>query len=125
MQTRRREIFFAVKMRRTLTMSVLQNPNVKSKGNGGTALPSRHPWPARPPVNGPLFDLRFRRHVEHLSSLGPRPIGEFLLQLVGTGDDDRTALIALLERYRQLDVSVVQAVGGDRWPETTFRVGQP
>ena len=103
-------------------MPVLQNSNVNSKGNGGTALPSRHPWPTRPPVNGPLFDARFRRHVDHLCRLGPRPIGEFLLQLVGTGDDDRTALIALLERYRKLDARVVQAVGGDRWPETIFPV---
>ena len=82
----------------------------------------RDPWPSRLPLHGPLFDSRYRRHVEHLSNLGPRPIGEFLLQLVGTGDDARTALIALLARYRQLDASVVQAVGGDRWPTTTFPV---
>ena len=106
-------------------MTVLQNPRVKIKGKGGTALPSRHPWTTHPPAIGPLFDARFRRHVDHLCRLGPRPVGEFLLQLVGTQDDARTALVVLLERYRQLDASVVRAVGGDRWPETTFPVGRP
>ena len=86
--------------------------------------PSRHqPWPSRPLANGPLFDAQFRRHVDHLCRLGTRPVGEFLLQIVGTDDDARTALVVLLERYRQLDAGVVQAVGGDRWPETVFRVG--
>jgi len=106
-------------------MTVLQNPTVKSKGNGGTALPPRHSWPDRLPVNGPLFDARFRRHVDYLCRLGVRPVGECLLQLVGTQDDARTALVVLLERYRQLDADVVQAVGGDRWPETIFPVGAP
>ncbi len=103
-------------------MDVLQNSNVKCKGNGGTALPRRHPWPARPPVTGPLFDARYHRLIDHLCSLGPRPVGECLLQLVGTQDDARTSLVVLLERYGQLDVDVVQAVGGDHWPGTTFPV---
>ena len=82
----------------------------------------RDPWPSRLPLHGPLSDSRYRRHVEHLSNLGPRPIGEFLLQLVGTGDDDRTALVVLLEQYQRLDADVVAALGGDRWPTTTFPV---
>jgi len=44
------------------------------------------------------------------------------LQLVGTGDADRIALAVLLERYRQLDPVVVQALGADRWPATIFPV---
>ena len=104
-------------------MTVLQNPRVKIKSNGGAALPSRHPWPARPPVNGPLFDARFRRHVAHLCRLGVRPVGELLLQVVGTNDDARTALVVLLEQYQRLDADVVAALGGDRWPETIFPVG--
>ena len=103
-------------------MTILQTLPGKSKGGDLSPPSSRHPWPAGPPVNGPLFDARFRRHVDHLCRLGVRPVGEFLLQLVGTGDDDRTALIVLLERYRQLDADVVQAVGGDRWPESIFPV---
>ena len=102
-------------------MTVLQNPRVKIKGNGGGALPRRLHL-THPPAIGPLFDARFRRHVDHLCRLGPRPVGELLLQLVGTQDDARTALVVLLERYRQLDADVVQAVGGDRWPATIFPV---
>ena len=103
-------------------MTILQNLNVKSKGKGATALPSRHPWPTRLPVNGPIFDARFRRHIDHLCRLGPRPVAECFLQLVGNQDDARTALIVLLEQYQRLDADVVAALGGDRWPETTFRV---
>ncbi len=102
-------------------MSVLQNPNVKSKDNGAAAI-SRRPRPTRPPVNGHLFDARFRRHVDHLCRLGPRPVGELLLQVVGTNDDARTALVVLLEQYQRLDVDVVAALGGDRWPGTVFPV---
>ena len=86
---------------------------------GGDTSP---PWPARPPVNGHLFDARFRRHVAHLVRLGPRPVGECLLQLVGTGAIDRTALVMVLEQYQRLDVDAVAALGGDRWPESTFAV---
>ncbi len=104
-------------------MTVLQNLNVKSKGKGATALPSRHPWPARPPVNCPLCDARFRRHVDHLCRLGPRHVAECLLQLDGKHDDGRTELIVLLEQYQRLDADVVAALGGDRWPEAIFPVG--
>ncbi len=87
---------------------------------------TRHPCrPTHPPANGPLFDARFRRHVDHLCRLGARPVGELLLQLVGTQDDARTALAVLLEQYQRLDADVVAALGGDRWPEATFPVGRP
>ena len=74
---------------------------------------------ARPtcrPLDGPLFDPRFHRLIDHLCSLGPRPVGECLLQLIGTNDDAHTALIILLEQYRRLDAGVVKAVGGDVFP---------
>ena len=102
-------------------MTVLQKFTVKRKENGA-ALPSRHPWPGRPPVNGPLSKTRFRRQVDHLHRLGPRPVGECLLQLVGTNDDAHAALIILLEQYQRLDADVVEALGGDRWPTTIFPV---
>ena len=103
-------------------MTVLQTLDVKSKGKGATALPSRHPWPTRLPLNGPLFDARFRRHVTHLCNLGTRSVGEVLLQIVGTSDDARTALVVLLEQYQRLDADVVAALGGDRWPTAIFEV---
>ncbi|MCZ6885362.1 MAG: hypothetical protein O7E53_03230 [Alphaproteobacteria bacterium] len=49
-------------------------------------------------------------------------MGECLLQLVGTNDDARTALIVLLEQYQQLDADVVAALGGNRWPTAIFEV---
>ena len=102
-------------------MTVLQKPRVKSKGNGAAAI-SRRSRPTRPPANGPLFDARFHHLIDHLCRLGPRPVGECLLQLVGTQDDARTALVVLLERYGQLDADIVEAVDGDRWPATVFAV---
>ena len=102
-------------------MPVLQNFHVKCKGHGAAANP-RRPQPTRPPANGPLFDARFHRLIDHLCSLGPRPVGECLLQLVGTQDDARTALVVLLERYGQLNPDIVEAVDGDHWPETVFAV---
>ena len=52
-----------------------------------------------------------------------RPVAECLLQLAGTGDDARTALVVLLEQYQRLDADVVAALGGDRWPTNIFPVG--
>ena len=104
-------------------MSVIRHAIIPHKTEPSNTTTSHPPWPARPPVNGPLFDARFRRHVDHLCRLGPRPVGEFLLQIVGTSDDGRAALIVLLERYGQLDAGVVEAVGGNRWPTTIFPVG--
>ena len=103
-------------------MQSVSNLPSKSK-NSSTAAFSRRLRPTRPPANGPLFNARFRHLIDHLCSLGPRPVGECLLQLVGTQDDARTALVVLLEQYGQLDEGVVQAVDGDRWPETIFPVG--
>ncbi len=103
-------------------MDILQNSRVKSKGGDRSPPSKRHPWPARHPVNGPLFDARFRRHVDHLCRLGVRPVAECLLQLAGTGDDARTALTVLLEQYQRLDADVVAALGGDRWPTAIFEV---
>ena len=90
--------------------------------DAGSDRSSRRPQPAPRPAGCPLSDARFHRLIDHLCSLGPRPVGECLLQLIGTNDDARTALVVLLERYRQLDADVVQAVGGDRFPPAIFAV---
>ncbi len=89
----------------------------------GTDRSSRRPQPTRQSLDGPLFDARFHRLIDHLCSLGPRPVGECLLQLIGTNDDAHTALVVLLEQYQRLDADVVKALGGDRWPEAIFSVG--
>ena len=104
-------------------MSVIRHdaiPRNTEPSNATTAHPSRRSL--YQPLGGALFDARFRRHVQHLSNLGPKPIGEFLLQLVGTSDDARIALVILLEQYQRLDADAVAALGGDRWPESIFLV---
>ena len=98
------------------------DPSAESAIREAAPPSKRPPWPSRLPVNGPLFDARFRRHVAHLCQLGVRPVAECLLQLAGTGDDARVGLIVLLEQYQRLDAGVVKALGGDRWPETIFPV---
>ena len=96
--------------------------NKTKPSHASTDSPSRHPRPARLLATGPLFDTRFRRHVDHLVRLGVRPVGECLLQLVGTNDDARIALIVVLEQYQRLDADFVKALGEDRWPTTIFPV---
>lgn len=100
-------------------MSVIRHDAIPRKTEPSNATadhPSRRPRSLYQPLGGPLFDARFRRHVNHICRLGPRPVGELLLQLVGTQDDARTALIVLLERYGELDAGVVQALGADVFP---------
>ncbi len=88
-----------------------------------TTRSSRRHRAARRSVDWPIHDARFHRLVGHLHRLGPRPVAECFLQLVGTQDDARTALIVLLERYGELDAGVVQALGADHFPPTIFPVG--
>jgi hypothetical protein len=54
---------------------------------------------------------RFRRLLERLHQLGPRPVGELLLE-VANGRD----LIEALEEYARLDPAVVEALGVRDWP---------
>ena len=61
-------------------------------------------------------DPRFQRLVEHLHALGPRPIGEFLLELAAGDPDMEITIQANLERYARLDADMVKAIGGDRFP---------
>ena len=93
--------------------SISRNPEPP---HDGTNRSRRRPQPTRPPLDGPLFDARFRHLIDHLCRLGTRPVAECFLQLVGTNDDARTALVVLLERYGELDAGVVQALGGDVFP---------
>lgn len=68
------------------------------------------------PVANTSADPKFQRLVEHLHALGPRPIGEFLLEL-SAGDPDMVAAVQVnLERYHRLDTATVRALGGDQWP---------
>lgn len=57
--------------------------------------------------------LRFRRLVRQLHNLGLRPIGELLLDVAG----ECPRLMARLERYAELDRSLVATSGAADWVE--------
>ena len=68
------------------------------------------------PVANTTADPKFQRLVEHLHALGPRPVGEFLLELSAGDPDMEITIQANLERYARLDAEMVKGLGGDRFP---------
>ncbi len=54
--------------------------------------------------------------INHLYDLGPRAVGELLLEVIGDDDHIRLDVEICLERYRQLDPDVVHALGADSFP---------
>lgn len=74
--------------------------------------PRIKPYPNNKAANLALSQ-RFRRLVRHLCSLGPRPVGEALLEI---GVADNAYIIRILEKYAQLDPGLVQACSADDWP---------
>ena len=56
------------------------------------------------------------QHFNRLHELGPRPMGELLLEIAGNDDDGRATLLAASGRYEKLDGSTVRALGGDVFP---------
>lgn len=61
-----------------------------------------------------LNDPRFRRVVERIHTLGPRPLGELLIEVKADRDT--------LERYAVLSIDTLTALGGDRWPTQIYAV---
>ena len=55
--------------------------------------------------------LRFRRLVRHLHRLGPRPVGELLLEVAADQDE----LLRRLEDLARWDPAVVAWLGADDW----------
>lgn len=68
-----------------------------------------------------IADLRFRRHVRHLHSLGPRAVGELLAE-IGREHAIRTAIEQKLERYARLTPEQIGTVGGEDFPPAPLRV---
>jgi Ser/Thr protein kinase RdoA (MazF antagonist) len=62
-----------------------------------------------------LRDARFRRDVERLHRLGPRPLAEMLAELAARRLL-RTEIDALVARYARLDGAALDAAGGRGWP---------
>jgi hypothetical protein len=58
---------------------------------------------------------RFRSLTRHLHSLGPRPVGEFMLEL-GRAHVLEREIVGLLEEFAALDPLLVDACDGCDWP---------
>ena len=83
-----------------------------------------HPLiPPCQPLGGPLPDLRRDQLVLRVHQLGPRPLSEFLKELVGNDDGLQADALFLLEKYAALDSGIVRALGGDTFPPAIFPVG--
>ena len=65
-----------------------------------------------------VADLKRQRQVARLHSLGPRPVLEALVEVEAGADLDR-----VLADYTRLDLEVVIALGGDKFPPSIFAVG--
>ena len=124
-------------------MTVLHNPNIKSKHNDTT--PSARPRNLSAVVSFPtalppeqhrleaarcqdgedarLFKARLPGLVGHLHALGVRPVAELLIEHVGTDAQARDDLIILLEKYGRLSPAIVRAIGADTFPPVVFSVG--
>jgi hypothetical protein len=57
-------------------------------------------------------DARLRRLAALVHQLGPRPLFELLRELVAGADP-----LARVERYAELDADIIEALGGDRFPD--------
>jgi hypothetical protein len=59
----------------------------------------------------PLDNPRRRRQIEAIHRLGPRVVGELLVEVADLADLDQQ-----LTRYASLDGNAVRALGADRFP---------
>ena len=62
-----------------------------------------------------VADLRFERQAEQLHALGPRAIGELLME-IGEQRHCGTFIEQRLRAYAALDPETVQALDGDEFP---------
>jgi hypothetical protein len=68
-----------------------------------------------------LASLRLQRGVEHLHSLGPRAVAEFLVE-VASAIGGLPAIQAKLTEYQRLTPGMVRTAGGDRFPVRSLRI---
>ena len=95
----------------------------KAEPQNTTADNFSHPIRAgTKPLGGPLSDLRRNQLVLHLHRLGPRPVSEYLKELVGTDAGLQADALFLLEKYGSLDPEIVHALDADTFPPAIFPV---
>ena len=75
------------------------------------------------PLDGPLSDLRRDRLVRRLHRLGPKPVSEYLKELVGNNAGLQADALFLLEKYGSLDPEIVRALDADDFAPAIFPVG--
>ena len=68
-----------------------------------------------------LNHLAYERRVRHLWRLGPRPIGELLLELA-TISGRRTWLDQRLDAYAGLDGDTLDRMGARDWPRPVLHI---
>ncbi len=68
-----------------------------------------------------LNEFSYARRVRRLWRLGPRATGELLAELA-TISGRRTWLDQRLDDYANLDRKVIDAVGGNDWPEPPLHI---
>ena len=76
----------------------------------------RQPVPVGPIVDNIVGDLSFQRDVERLHRLGPRPQYELLREIERRYGCARF-IRDRVKAYGELDPGLVQALGGDGFPE--------
>jgi hypothetical protein len=96
-------------------------PNAKRRpGGGGAAVLTGNEIASEDSRSAATAQLRrcarFRRLTERLHRLGPRPVGELLLE-VANGRD----LIEALEEYARLDPALVRRLDARDWPPVVWR----
>lgn len=68
-----------------------------------------------------LSALRIQRGAEHLHSLGPRAIAEYICELAARIGGQPAAAALLAEYERRLTPAMLAATGGDRFPPRPLR----
>lgn len=72
---------------------------------------------------GSIGDPAFRHRIERIYSLGPRPVGELVCEILAALAPSKRAFInSRLEVYANLDPRVVRALGADQFPVRPLRV---
>ncbi len=83
------------------------------------------PSRSNPPIAAEVIaDLRRQRNVRKLHRLGPRALDALLVE-IGSERSITTIVEKKIERYAALDSTVLEALGGDRFPALPIHVVRP
>ncbi len=69
-------------------------------------------------------DLKFHRQAERLHRLGPRAVGELLIE-IGEQRSCRTFIDQRLDAYSRLDPELIRKLGGNEFPRPALHQVRP